>query len=172
MKLKVLLTALLVSAVAAAAPIVGSKPPAEKQSKNPLDREWLILATAESGFTIAIDPKSFKVIKPGDEFSFDTLMIFGKDNFVNPPGLPPVSAHMTTMKASCSKKHAQIIADTLHDETGRVVATNEATKLDKMGPYEPTSPAGKVIESVCAGKSIIQPPKKKEYQRGDSIKSA
>lgn len=169
MKLKLLITALLVSAVAAAAPIE-TKP----QSKNPLDREWQIIATTQSGLVIGVDPKSFKVIKPGDLFSFDTLTIFGKDNAINPPGLPPVAAHVVTVKASCAKKQAQIIADTLHDESGKVVGTNEAAKIDKMDAINPQSPVGKVIELVCSRKSLTPAaePKQKEYQRGDSLKSA
>ena len=168
MKLKLLITALLVSAVAAAAPII-SKPPA---GKSPLEREWMILSTTRSGLIIGVDPKSFKVIKAGDLFSFDAITIFGKDSAINPPGLPPVSAHVTTVKASCSKKQAQIIADTLHDEAGNIVGTNEAAKIDKMDAINLDSIVGKVIEKVCAGQPLVPKAPEKQYERGDSIKNA
>jgi hypothetical protein len=125
------------------------------QSKNPIDREWTLVVTTNTGTKVAIDRRSFKVVKPTEEFTFDTLTVFGNETGIQPPGLPKVAAHVTTMRAVCSKREAQIISDTLHDTTGKIVAVNEATKIDKMSTFDDQSVAGQVINRVCAGRSVF-----------------
>ena len=161
MKLRLVAAALLALSISSAT--IGAATP-----KNPLDREWLFLVTGDNGYAIGVDPKSFKVIKPREEFSFDSITVFSKSMMV-PPGMVRPDAQVSTVLAKCDKHQAQVIADTLHDATGKVIGTNEAAKIDKMSPVDPTSIAGKIVESICTGKSLAGKP---EPKRGDDIHGA
>ena len=123
--------------------------------KNPIARDWTIAMTMKDGTRLGLDTKSFKVISPGDLFTFDTVVIFGKDDAAQ-LGSRRAAAHVSTIKASCAKKQAQVVADTLHDDSGAVVAVNEAAKIDKMEAVSGASFVGRVVELVCAGKPLFQ----------------
>lgn len=149
MRLRLLVAALLTTSAVSAAP------PANAPTKNPIAREWMMVLTTKTGAQLGLDPKSFKVVSPGDLFTFDTLVIFGKDDAAQ-LGSRRAAAHVSTIKASCAKKQAQVVADTLHDDSGAVVAVNEAAKIDKMEAVSGASFVGRVVELVCAGKPLFQ----------------
>lgn len=178
MKLKAILLAVLVATSVSAAPIA---PPA---NKNPLDRPWLVVFKDEAaGIIVGTDQKSFKVVSPEDEFTFDMAMIFTKEGQAEPlPNGKAPSALVSTVKASCKRKQAQIITDTAHDASGQIIAKDEAAKLDTMGPISPNSSIGRIVASVCSRKSLTPNAKnsgkgdeqgeEKPYKRGDSLRSA
>ena len=136
--------------------------------KNPIARDWTIAMTTKDGTRLGLDTKSFKVISPGDLFTFDTVVIFGEDDVPAPLAKRKAAAHVSTVKASCATKQAQVIADTLHDRAGAIIGVNEGAKLDKMDAVSPTSFVGRVVELVCAGKPLFQRPSagQAERQRG------
>lgn len=177
MKLKLLVTALLVSTFASAAPITGG----DAQQKNPLERPWLVVLKDDaSGIIVGVDQKSFKVISPEDEFTFDMSMLFMKNGVSEPlPNGKVPAALVSTIKASCKRKQAQIITDTAHDASGKIIAKDEAAKLDTMGAIAPNSSIGRVVASVCSRTSLTpKAPGKgtegeeKQYKRGDSLRGA
>jgi len=127
---------------------------AEPPKKNPLDRQWLVVISVPPSLVVGVDISSFTVVKPADEFTYDMLMVSDQFGTVNGK---PVGATVSTMKVSCSKRHAQVMKDTAHGADGAVIAENQSAKKDKMSEVDPSSPVGMIMGRICTGQSLVPP---------------
>lgn len=62
----------------------------------------------------------------------------------------PSGRNEALILADCSKRHARILADKTYDSSGKMIAENESAKRDTMGPLNPKSALGVIVDTACS----------------------